>query len=234
MSEQPANDVNPEQDDPQIGQQGGPQGGPQGGQQGVPQGAGASAPEPAPAPAPAPEPAPAPAPAPNVDTGITGLSTINPAAVDKSAQQERRQRVAQEAKGGWWWGTGRRKRAVARVRLRPAKDGAGSLRVQVSGKKMKDYKEYFCLDRDREDCVAPLRVTDTLGKLDVVTRANGGGVMGQAQAVRLGIARALIAYDPSFEETLRDNGFLTRDAREVERKKYGQAGARRRFQFSKR
>ena len=88
--------------------------------------------------------------------------------------------------------------------------------------------------RDRSDCAAPLKVTGTLGKMDVIAKCHGGGFMGQAQAVRLGIARALRDYDPTLEDALRDNGFLTRDAREVERKKYGQAGARRRFQFSKR
>jgi small subunit ribosomal protein S9 len=73
-----------------------------------------------------------------------------------------------------------------------------------------------------------------MGKLDVFIRPSGGGYMGQAQAIRLGIARALRDYDPSLEQVLREKGFLTRDAREVERKKYGQPGARRRFQFSKR
>jgi len=132
---------------------------------------------------------------------------------------------------GWWWGTGRRKSAVARVRIKP---GNGNFIVQVNRKKTKPVDEYFTELRDRNDVVAPLKETGTFGKLDVVARANGGGYMGQAGAVVLGLARALKKYDPSLEHALRDHGFLTRDPREVERKKYGQAGARRRFQFSKR
>ncbi len=138
-------------------------------------------------------------------------------------------------KHGWWWGTGRRKTAVARVRLRPAKNsGQGALMVQVSRQKFKPIDEYFSELRDRNDATAPLRLTDTDGKLDVIVRAHGGGITGQAQAIRLGVARALVGYDPNFEPALRDAGFLTRDARKVERKKYGQPGARKRFQFSKR
>jgi small subunit ribosomal protein S9 len=132
---------------------------------------------------------------------------------------------------GWWWGTGRRKSAVARVRIKP---GNGDIKVQVSRKVTKSVDEYFTEMRDRNDVHAPLRVTGLDGKFDVVARCSGGGYMGQAQAVRLGIARAIKKYDPSLEGKLRDAGYLTRDPREVERKKYGQAGARRRFQFSKR
>ena len=138
-------------------------------------------------------------------------------------------------KHGWWWGTGRRKRAVARVRFRPAKDeGKGTVQVQISRKQFKTIEDYFSEMRDRSDAVAPLKLTETTGKLDVIVRCHGGGYMGQAQAIRLGIARALVGYDPNFEPALRDAGYLTRDARKVERKKYGQPGARRRFQFSKR
>ncbi|MFG0246990.1 MAG: 30S ribosomal protein S9 [Phycisphaerales bacterium JB052] len=138
-------------------------------------------------------------------------------------------------KHGWWWGTGRRKTAVARVRIRPAKEsGKGELKMQISRKQFKSVEEYFSELRDQNDAVAPIKVTDTEGKLDIFVRAHGGGYMGQAQAVRLGLARALVNYDPNFEPALRDAGFLTRDARKVERKKYGQPGARARFQFSKR
>jgi small subunit ribosomal protein S9 len=94
--------------------------------------------------------------------------------------------------------------------------------------------EFFSEERDRGDAVAPLKAAGVDGKFDVVAKVHGGGYMGQAGAVKLGVARALLAYDPSVEQALRDNGYLTRDAREVERKKYGQSGARRRFQFSKR
>jgi small subunit ribosomal protein S9 len=137
-------------------------------------------------------------------------------------------------KHGWWWGTGRRKTAVARVRIRPAKDGKGKILMQITRKQFKTVEEYFSEPRDRNDAVAPLNLTDTGDKLDVFVRAHGGGYMGQAQAVKLGISRALVGYDPTFEPALRTAGYLTRDAREVERKKYGQPGARKRFQFSKR
>lgn len=132
---------------------------------------------------------------------------------------------------GWWWGTGRRKAAVARVRIKP---GTGKMTVRITRKAEKTIEEYFTELQDRQDVAAPLQVTGLLGKIDVSCRCHGGGHMGQAQAVRLGIARAIKKYDPSHEGVLRDHGHLTRDDREVERKKYGQAGARRRFQFSKR
>jgi len=138
-------------------------------------------------------------------------------------------------KHGWWWGTGRRKSAVARVRIRPAKDsGKGELKIQINRKQFKSVEDYFSELRDQKDAVAPLKVTDIDGKLDIFVRTHGGGYMGQAQAIRLGLSRALVNYDPTFEPALRDEGFLTRDARKVERKKYGQPGARARFQFSKR
>jgi len=129
-------------------------------------------------------------------------------------------------KYGWWWGTGRRKTAVARVRLRP-----GSGEFKINGRKI---EEFFTEPRDRADAVAPLTVTQLTGKMDVMVNVKGGGYMGQAGAVRLGVARALRVYDTTLEDALRDHGYLTRDGREVERKKYGQRGARRRFQFSKR
>ena len=132
---------------------------------------------------------------------------------------------------GWWHGTGRRKSAIARVRIKP---GSGEIRIKISAKKSKSVEEYFTEPRDQNDVVAPLKATDTFGKVDVIVRLGGGGFMGQSQAMLLGIARALKKYDPSLEPILRDNDYLTRDPREVERKKYGQAGARARFQFSKR
>lgn len=142
------------------------------------------------------------------------------------------------AENPWCWGTGRRKTAVARVRLRP---GTGKFMVQVKRANKKDpeaaYKPvdvYFTEQRDRNDVVAPLKETGTFGQVDVYARVDGGGYMGQAGAIMLGIARALKDFDPGLEPTLREHGFLTRDPREVERKKYGRAGARRRFQFSKR
>jgi len=132
---------------------------------------------------------------------------------------------------GWWHGTGRRKSAVARVRIKP---GKGEIKIKITAKKYKTVEVYFTEPRDRNDAIAPLKATDNFGKLDVIVRLGGGGYMGQAQAMMLGVARALKKFDPSTEPTLRSNNFLTRDPREVERKKYGQAGARAKFQFSKR
>ncbi|MCC6675688.1 MAG: 30S ribosomal protein S9 [Phycisphaerales bacterium] len=136
-------------------------------------------------------------------------------------------------KRGWWWGTGRRKTAVARIRLRPAK-GDGKITLVGAIGKEKTVEEYFAEERDRNDCVHPLKLAGVLGKFDVCVKLHGGGFMGQAGAMRLAVARALRDYDPALDKIFREAGFLTRDAREVERKKYGQAGARRRFQFSKR
>lgn len=172
----------------------------------------------------------------NIPTpNIIGLSTVNPSAEPKAAQMTRRQRTPVAAKNGWWWGTGRRKRAVARVRMKPASGTAeGTIKVQIGKDEYKTIEQYFAELRDRADVVAPLKVCNILGKFDIIAKCSGGGYMGQAQAIRLGISRALRDYDPTLEDALRDAGFLTRDAREVERKKYGQAGARRRFQFSKR
>ena len=127
---------------------------------------------------------------------------------------------------GWWRGTGRRKTAVARVRI---KSGSGAFKVND-----RDLDAYFCEERDLKNINNVLEKTGTMGSVDIFVNANGGGFMGQAGAIILGLGRALFKYDPSLEPILRDNGFLTRDARQVERKKYGQPGARRRFQFSKR
>ncbi|MFO0083363.1 MAG: 30S ribosomal protein S9 [Phycisphaerales bacterium] len=142
------------------------------------------------------------------------------------------------AKGGWWWGVGRRKTAVARVRLKPASGESGKVQIHAvtrkSGATFKAINEYFAEDRDRTDAIAALKATGMLGRVDVFVRLNGGGFMGQAQAMKLALARALKDFDPNVEATLRQHGMLTRDARDVERKKYGQAGARRRLQFSKR
>lgn len=127
---------------------------------------------------------------------------------------------------GYWWGTGRRKSAVARCRVKP-----GDGKFLINGKEV---DVFFTETTHRNDCRAPLQVTRTEGKMDVLVRVHGGGITGQAGAVLLGIARALKGYDPTLEAALRDAGHLTRDAREVERKKPGQPGARKRFQFSKR
>lgn len=121
---------------------------------------------------------------------------------------------------------GRRKEASARVRLKP---GTGVF--TVNGKPL---KEYMCRETLEMVALQPFVVTETSGKFDIRARCSGGGISGQAGALRLGVARALVKLDETHQSTLRKNGMLTRDAREVERKKYGQPGARKRFQFSKR
>ncbi|OHB57482.1 MAG: 30S ribosomal protein S9 [Planctomycetes bacterium RBG_13_44_8b] len=135
-------------------------------------------------------------------------------------------RPASEPKGGYWWGTGRRKSSVARVRIKP---GDGKFIINK-----KELKDYFKLEQDRQAVIAPLRSIESEKKFDVFVNVRGGGITGQSGAARLGIARALKNYDESLTQVLRDGGYLTRDPRMVERKKPGQSGARRRFQFSKR
>jgi small subunit ribosomal protein S9 len=131
-----------------------------------------------------------------------------------------------EAKGGYWWGTGRRKSSVARVRIKP---GSGKLLVNK-----KELDDYFKRQQDRNAVMAPLKAVQAEKVFDVFINVKGGGTTGQSGASLLGIARALKSYDDSFLPALRDGGHLTRDPRMVERKKPGQRGARRRFQFSKR
>jgi small subunit ribosomal protein S9 len=122
--------------------------------------------------------------------------------------------------------TGRRKTAVARVFLR---EGNGN--ITINDRKL---EEYFPILVHTMAIRRPLEVTDSMAKFDLVITVDGGGITGQAEACRHGISRALVQYDQSNRVPLRTNGFLTRDCRMVERKKYGQSGARRRFQFSKR
>ncbi|NOZ56649.1 MAG: 30S ribosomal protein S9 [Calditrichaeota bacterium] len=129
-------------------------------------------------------------------------------------------------KGTTFDATGRRKEAVARVRLVP-----GTGKMIVNGRPLEDYFKRETLKMIIEE---PFQVTETLGKFDVIARVVGGGLTGQAGAVRLGISRALVLYDETYRPILRRRGFLTRDPRMVERKKYGQPKARKRFQFSKR
>jgi small subunit ribosomal protein S9 len=124
------------------------------------------------------------------------------------------------------WGLGRRKSAVARVRIQP-----GSGKFSVNGK---DFKEFFVTNRDQQEATAPLTTLSSEESYDVAAQVDGGGPHGQAGAVRLGLARALKELNPALFETLRTGGHLTRDSRMKERKKYGRRGARRGFQFSKR
>jgi small subunit ribosomal protein S9 len=125
-----------------------------------------------------------------------------------------------------YYGTGRRKSAIARVFLRP---GNGDFKVNGKG-----FDEYFVTEEQRVSAKRPLVLTEHTGTFDVVTTVSGGGVSGQADAVKMGIARALLEFNIELRKTLKSDGLLSRDARIKERKKYGQKGARARFQFSKR
>ena len=126
----------------------------------------------------------------------------------------------------YFYGTGRRKKSVARVRLYP---GTGV--VTINGREISDY---FGLETMKLIVNQPFNVTDTVGKFDVVVNVNGGGFSGQAGAIRHGVARALLSADETYKPLLKKAGFLTRDPRMKERKKYGLKGARRAPQFSKR
>jgi small subunit ribosomal protein S9 len=125
-----------------------------------------------------------------------------------------------------YYGTGRRKTSVARVFLRP-----GSGEFKVNGK---PFDEYFVTDAQRIDSRRPLETAEVTANFNVSAQVDGGGVTAQAGAVKMGIARALLEFSPELRSKLKAAGFLTRDRRMKERKKYGQKGARKRFQFSKR
>jgi len=131
-----------------------------------------------------------------------------------------------EIKTPEYLGTGRRKTAIARVRL-----ASGTGKITVNGR---PFENYFPVDTLRSVAAQPLTVTGTAEKLDVRVNVSGGGPNGQAGAVRHGISRALLRFDANLRPTLKAEGFLTRDPRMRERKKYGQPGARKRYQFSKR
>ena len=123
-------------------------------------------------------------------------------------------------------GTGRRKSSIARIFLRP-----GTGEFTVNGKK---FEQYFVTEAQRNTAKQPLVTSETTGSFNVVARVSGGGVNGQSGAVKLGIARALLVFNPELRAKLKAEGYMTRDSRSKERKKYGQKGARKRFQFSKR
>jgi len=125
-----------------------------------------------------------------------------------------------------YYGTGRRKTSTARVFLRP---GKGAITIN-----RREFNEFFPTEALRTQIKQPLLLTETADKFDILATVGGGGVSGQAGAVRLGIARALVEYNVELRKRLKKGAFLTRDARIKERKKYGMAGARKRFQFSKR
>ena len=125
-----------------------------------------------------------------------------------------------------YYGTGRRKTSTARVFLRP---GSGAISVN-----RRAFNAFFPTEALRTQIRRPLVLTETADKFDILATVAGGGVSGQAGAVRLGISRALVEYNLELRKKLKEEGLLTRDARAKERKKYGMAGARKRFQFSKR
>ena len=126
----------------------------------------------------------------------------------------------------WFHGTGRRKESVARVFVRQ-----GTGKFTVNGRPV---EQYFTNHAWKHDATEPLKFTSLAEQLDIVVTANGGGAGGQAGAVRMGLSRAISRFNPELRPSLRKNGFLTRDSRMKERKKYGQKGARKRFQFTKR
>jgi len=153
---------------------------------------------------------------PQGETGQTATTT-------KAAPQK----AKKPDKGGFYWGTGRRKSSIARVRIKP---GKGELVIN-KGKKL---NQYFAQQQDRQAVAAPLKAVGLEKGMDVFINVKGGGTTGQAGACMLGIARALVAYNPEYTDKLREGGYLTRDSRMVERKKPGRPKARRSFQFSKR
>lgn len=178
-------------------------------------------------PAPQPDVAPA-APAPETPAAAPQESAPEPVApapsppVMQPAERSRPQTPGTQT----YLGTGRRKSSVARVRVTL---GKGEVKINH-----REIEKYFTEIGDQQNVTAPLRVTGCLGQYDVRIRVNGGGRTGQSGAILLGVARALVEANRDFEPTLREAGYLTRDARRVERKKYGRRKARRRFQFSKR
>ena len=124
---------------------------------------------------------------------------------------------------------GKRKNAIARVYIRPRSGETGVIRVND-----RSFEDYFPRPTARMMIMQPLEMTQSVGRFDILVNVKGGGLSGQAGSVRHGIAKALLDVDPAFRGVLKKAGFLTRDSREVERKKYGLAGARRRYQYSKR
>jgi len=157
------------------------------------------------------------------ETGMLGGVAVAVAAAPATQTEELK---AGEPKNGFWWGLGRRKQSVARVRVKP---GEGKMLINE-----REVNEYFKRVQERKVIEGILKALKIEKTFDIYATVDGGGTTGQAGAVVLGIARAMKLYDPNMLQALRDGDFLTRDSRMKERKKYGQRGARRRFQFSKR
>lgn len=164
-------------------------------------------------------------PAPAEPAATDAPSTESQASVEQAAPAPDKIKTLPK-ENPYYWGTGRRKAAVARVRIRP---GTGKFIVNK-----REVDTFFCIDKDRKAVRTPLNVSGTTKAVDVFVNVGGGGISGQAGAVVLGLARALVKANADYEPLLRAKRLLRRDPRRVERKKYGQRGARRRFQFSKR
>ena len=156
-------------------------------------------------------------------TETHGLEALKSLAAEQPAAQAAEPRIDKDGRA---YATGKRKNAVARVWIKP-----GHGRITINGR---DQEVYFARPVLRMMIAQPLQVSDRLGQFDVVATVLGSGLSGQAGAVRHGISKALTYYEPSLRAVLKPHGFLTRDSRVVERKKYGKAKARRSFQFSKR
>ncbi len=168
---------------------------------------------------------------PLIAPGTVPVTPVTPSVpeADATTQIPRRLRqpTADQLKPGQYcWGTGRRKSSVARVRVRP---GDGKFIVNK-----KDLKEYFAHGYDQTTATNVLELLSSKGRYDVYVNVKGGGTTGQAGAILMGLARAMISADPETFEAIRDAGYLTRDSRMSERKKYGRKKARKSFQFSKR
>ncbi len=173
---------------------------------------------------------PAPAPAPATETLEAGSTEnlFSGAPTEAAAAEPVFEPVLRGKldKFGVAMGTGRRKTSVARVRVKP-----GTGQFSINGRTLEDF---CCVEKHRETVMAPLKAADVVGKYDIWVRVEGGGITGQAGAMLLGISRALEVLNPSLHHMFSEHGFLTRDGRKVERKKYGFKKARRSFQFSKR
>lgn len=161
---------------------------------------------------------------------VTAERSTSSVTAERSTSSVTAERLTETPGGGagkkWFLGTGRRKEAVARVFVRP-----GTGKFTVNGRTV---EQYFPNESWKHAATEPLKFTNTADQVEVMVTANGGGAGGQSGAVRMGLARALARFNPELRPALRKNGFLTRDSRMKERKKYGQKGARKRFQFTKR
>ena len=159
-------------------------------------------------------------------TELSSFAELKKAPIVAGGQTPAAERQKEVDAQGRSYATGRRKNAVARVWVK-----LGTGKITINGR---DQKIYFARPTQQMVIQQPFDVSQRNGQFDVIATVSGGGLSGQAGAVRHGISRALVAYEPALRAALKPGGFLTRDPRVVERKKYGRAGARRRFQFSKR